>query len=91
MKDQFEPDKGWVELNTNAGDIRECPKSLGLRDGGIVAFAFLEGNEDEEKGNYGRQKDVRYSFWVEWSKPYEEEEEEEGGVLEGGEVDDMSD
>lgn len=47
--DTFEPDKGWVELNTSMGDIIESPKSLGLKDNAIVAFAFIEGEGDEQK------------------------------------------
>lgn len=57
--DIFEPSKGWTELDTVSGGLKECPQSLGLKDGAVIAFAFLEkGEEFGEKGAL---------FEVEWS------------------------
>ena len=60
--DSYEPEKGWTELATNPGDIRESPRSLGLKDGALIAFAFIE----------GEGKNVGLEFKVEWSS-YEAE------------------
>lgn len=57
-------------MNTNQGDIIESAKSLSLKDGGVVAFAFMEG-EGEKEG---------YKFVVEWSN-YDEQYGEEGGEV----------
>lgn len=43
--DVFEPQKGWSELGLRLGD---SPKSLGVKDGGVVAFRFLNRDEDED-------------------------------------------
>jgi len=45
--DTYEPSKGWVEITTEGG-IKESPKSLGLKDGSMIAFAFIEGKQGEE-------------------------------------------
>ena len=45
--DTYEPSKGWVEITTD-GSIKESPKSLGLKDGSMIAFAFIEGEGGEE-------------------------------------------
>ena len=55
--DVYEPSKGWTELDTTSGGLKECPLSLGLKDGAIIAFAFLK--EEEEFGEP--------VFEVEWS------------------------
>jgi hypothetical protein len=44
--DTFEPEKGWTELSMGyedekGGKVEECPKSLGLKDGGLIAFRFI--------------------------------------------------
>lgn len=50
-----------------SGGLKECPKSLGLKDGAVVAFAFLEkGDEFAEP-----------VFRVEWSS-YEDNYEMQG-------------
>ncbi len=46
--DSYDPSKGWDELNTGSGIINESPKSLGLKDGAKIAFAFV-GEEEEDK------------------------------------------
>lgn len=45
--DTYEPGKGWVEITTDGG-IKESPKSLGLKDGCMIAFAFVEGEQGDE-------------------------------------------
>jgi len=46
--DVYEPQKGWSEIDTSGGAaMRESPKSLGLKDGSVVAFAFV--GEDQEE------------------------------------------
>jgi hypothetical protein len=59
----FEPEEGWTEMDTNVGDIKESPKSLGLKDGAVIAFAFIEEEEDGK---------AKLEFVVEWSS-YEAE------------------
>jgi hypothetical protein len=61
--DVYEPSKGWVEITTDGG-AKESPKSLGLKDGSVIAFAFVEGARDE--GAEGVE------FNVEWSN-YEDQ------------------
>jgi len=62
--DIYEPSKGWTELDTTTGGLKECPRSLGLKDGAIIAFAFLDGFEQP-------------NFNVEWSS-YEDNFDMEG-------------
>lgn len=45
--DIYEPSKGWVEISTDSG-IKESPKSLGLKDCSMIAFAFIEGEQGDE-------------------------------------------
>ncbi|KAL3425387.1 hypothetical protein PVAG01_02178 [Phlyctema vagabunda] len=61
-KDAFEPSKGWAELTTGAEDNTETPKSLGLKEGSLLAFNFVE------EGAKSKPVD----FPVEWSS-YEEQ------------------
>lgn len=65
--DVYEPSKGWVEMGT-VGSTKDCPKSLGLKDNSVIAFAFIEGDEGEEK----------VQFHVEWSS-YEDQYPEDIG------------
>lgn len=65
--DVYEPSKGWTELATSGGGIKESPKSLGLKDGSVVAFAFVNGEDRAEKEG---------EFIVEWSS-YEDQYPEE--------------
>lgn len=55
--DVYEPSKGWTELDTTSGGLKECPKSLELKDGAVIAFAFLETDEEFSEP----------TFEVEWS------------------------
>lgn len=64
--DIYEPSKGWTELDTTSGGLKECPKSLGLKDGAVIAFAFLDGFEEPK-------------FEVEWSS-YEDNFDMEGVI-----------
>jgi hypothetical protein len=64
--DQHDVSKGWEELDT--GGLSQTPESLGLKDGGIVAFAFSSGGEN---------RDAKPEFVVEFSDEaalYPEEE-----------------
>ncbi|CAG8952875.1 hypothetical protein HYFRA_00007589 [Hymenoscyphus fraxineus] len=46
--DAYDPSKGWSELDTGNG-LKETPKSLGVKDGSMIAFVFVpEGEEDSE-------------------------------------------
>jgi hypothetical protein len=69
--------KGWTELDTiGGGGIKECPKSLGVKDGSAIAFAFVTGDDAEEKDGDG--------FWVEFSNVdelYPEEDAEAEPVV----------
>jgi hypothetical protein len=46
--DPYELSKGWDELDTRGGGMIETPRSLGLKDGSKIAFAFVENDEDKE-------------------------------------------
>ena len=47
--DQYDNTKGWTELDTDAGGgIKETPKSLSLKDGGMIAFAFVPEGDDQQ-------------------------------------------
>jgi len=46
-KDQYDPSKGWTELETDE-ILAGTPKSLGLKDGCMVAFVFEKALEDGE-------------------------------------------
>ena len=59
---EYEPSKGWQELATGGPGIKETPKSLGLKDGSILAFSFIPEGDDDEA----------VEFEVEWSS-YEEQ------------------
>jgi hypothetical protein len=45
--DSYEPSKGWVEITTDGG-LKESPRSLGLKDGCMIAFTFIEGEQGDE-------------------------------------------
>lgn len=71
--DSFDPRKGWTEIATTAldGEIVESPKSLDMKDGGYVAFAF----KDDARG--------AFKFYVEWPELEMEEDTGEGVVVPG--------
>jgi len=58
-KDTYDPSKGWDELNTRGAGMKESPRSLGLKDGSQIAFAFVD--EDKE------DKEAKDLFHVEYS------------------------
>lgn len=66
-----------MELGVDQGDIKESPKSLGLVDGAVVAFAFVDGEAD------GEMEGAEVTFDVEWSS-YEENYPDENGGAESG-------
>jgi len=43
-KDVYDLSKGWEEISIDSEGIEECPKSLGLKDGGNLAFTFVSGS-----------------------------------------------
>lgn len=49
--DSYEPSKGWVEITTDGG-VKESPKSLGLKDGCMIAFTFVEGEQGEDPAEF---------------------------------------
>jgi hypothetical protein len=61
--DVYEPSKGWEEIISSGSSTKDTPKSLGLKDGSVLAFAFREG---EGEG------DGEAEFSVEWSS-YDEQ------------------
>jgi hypothetical protein len=65
--DVYETDKGWNEIATDDSGIKESPRSLGLKDGAAIAFAFTDGEEDNVE------------FKVEWSS-YEEQYPEDEAI-----------
>lgn len=69
QKDQYEPSKGWDELDTRDGGIKESPKSLQLKDGVKIAFAFV-GDDEEDK----EAEDLFYVEFPDIDALYPEEE-----------------
>ncbi|KAK2625401.1 hypothetical protein QTJ16_004713 [Diplocarpon rosae] len=50
-KDAFDLEKGWEELDLTTAGLTDTPKSLGIKDGAQIAFAFA-GREAREKGQF---------------------------------------
>ncbi|KAF4624645.1 hypothetical protein G7Y89_g13525 [Cudoniella acicularis] len=47
--DPYDNTKGWSELDTTpGGGITESPKSLGVKDGGVIAFVFVDNEGDPD-------------------------------------------
>jgi hypothetical protein len=67
--DPYEPSKGWDELDTGEAGIKETPNSLGLKDGSKIAFAFVDGMEEDEE-----VKDLFYVEYPDVEALYPEEE-----------------
>ena len=66
--DVYDNSKGWSELDTDAGGgIKESPKSMGLKDGSMLAFAFVPATDEE----------MQPEFYVEFSNVEELYPEEE--------------
>ena len=72
LVDVYETSKGWTELDLSSGGLKECPKSLNVKDGAIIAFAFVSGFEEPV-------------FNVEWSSYEENFDMEEEGEENGNE------
>lgn len=51
-KDVFDLEKGWEELNISGAGLKETPKSLGLKDGAQLAFAFAESEAWTKTGEF---------------------------------------
>jgi hypothetical protein len=66
-------EKGWRQLGGVGEDalgLKESPKTLGIKDGGVLAFRFREedeGDEDEdEEGGWEEVGEETQKFVVEW-------------------------
>ena len=68
--DVYEPSKGWTELDTSSSGLKACPKGLGIKDGAVIAFAFLEKDFEEPV------------FDVEWSNYEDNFDMEDAGDAE---------
>ncbi|KAG9232943.1 hypothetical protein BJ875DRAFT_442700 [Amylocarpus encephaloides] len=44
--DIYDHTRGWTELDIGISDEKDCPKSMELKDGSMVAFTFSSGNDD---------------------------------------------
>ncbi|KAH7319438.1 hypothetical protein BKA65DRAFT_465368 [Rhexocercosporidium sp. MPI-PUGE-AT-0058] len=51
-KDNYDMDKGWDELAVSAAGLKESPKSLGLKDGAMIAFAFADSEHWTNNGEF---------------------------------------
>jgi hypothetical protein len=62
-RDKNDPTRGWQELHLSSrGEgLKDTPKAVGLKDGGVVAFRFA--NDKEDGGGSG---DLGEDFVVEW-------------------------
>jgi hypothetical protein len=66
--DVYNNSKGWSELNADAGGgIKETPKSMGLKEGSMLAFSFVPSTDEE----------TQPEFYVEFSNVEELYPEEE--------------
>lgn len=65
LKDRFDVKKGWEEIDTG-GKITQSPRGLSLKDGDMVAFAFL-GGEGKGKEKETERQLGESPFWVEFS------------------------
>jgi hypothetical protein len=65
--DENDPTKGWEELKLSVGGwgMKDSPKSLGLRDGSLIAFRFRNEEEDEDGNEVDGAEEDR--FEVAWS------------------------
>lgn len=71
--DVYEPSKGWTELEVN-GVTKDNPKTLGLKDGGVLAFAFSD-ETDEDPAEFNVE-------WSSYDEQYGEAESPEEDVEE---------
>ena len=67
--DNHDISKGWKALDRMSGKdamgLKASPKSVGVKDGGVLAFRFRgedEGDEDDEEDVNGEREE----FLVEW-------------------------
>jgi hypothetical protein len=86
--DAHDMEKGWRQLGGVVRDalgLKESPKTLGIKDGGVLAFRFRgedEGYEDEDEEGEGEEAGGEtQKFVVEWPS-YDETygEADPGGV-----------
>jgi len=67
--EQYDPSKGWDELDTRGGGMKETPRSLGLKDGTKIAFAFVDVDEEDKEA-----KELFYVEYPDVAALYPEEE-----------------
>ncbi|CAD6442336.1 794a8210-e5ca-4f32-a167-c1e38f0b32be-CDS [Sclerotinia trifoliorum] len=75
--DVYDPKKGWSELQLGLGDT---PESLGLKEGGLIAFRFLADGENVE-GDFEGGFEV---LWPSYEEYGEEGADEDGEERTGG-------
>ncbi|KAH6711286.1 hypothetical protein BKA61DRAFT_577746 [Leptodontidium sp. MPI-SDFR-AT-0119] len=51
-KDNYDLEKGWDELAISAAGLKESPKSLGLKDSAMIAFAFTDSEHWTKTGEF---------------------------------------
>ncbi|KAG4436046.1 hypothetical protein IFR05_008478 [Cadophora sp. M221] len=51
-KDSYDLEKGWDELAVVTAGLKESPKSLSLKDGAMIAFAFTDSEHWTETGEF---------------------------------------
>jgi hypothetical protein len=61
LRDQYDNSKGWEEIVLSGGGLRDTAKSVGLKDGSVVAFKFIDGDKEEAE-----EDDVNDGFNVQW-------------------------
>ncbi|KAF7853052.1 hypothetical protein EAF04_010791 [Stromatinia cepivora] len=81
--DVYEPKNGWSELQLGLGDT---PESLGLKEGGLVAFRFL-GDGENVAEDFEGEFEVQWPSYEEYGEG-EDEDAEERTLGGGGEEED---
>jgi hypothetical protein len=71
LDDPLADEKTWTVLNTGATGLKETPISLGLKDGSILAFSFVNDPEEDDP-----------EFVVEWSSYDDHYDQDPGEAME---------
>jgi hypothetical protein len=83
--DNHDISKGWKGLDLSAsGGIKACPKSLGIKDGGVLAFRFRsedEGDDEDIEKGMAEREDEFLVEWPSYDETYGEPEPQRGDSM----------
>jgi hypothetical protein len=83
LADIHDISKGWKALDGVSGKdamgMKESPKSVGVKDGGVLAFRFRgedegDGDEEDEEGEAEREGEEFLVEWPSYGETYGEAE-----------------